>query len=104
MRHRGLLWLVAAILGGCHSSNSSPADDEGGPVTITFLRHDNPNYRIADDVYFAEYVSQHPNVTIADTTVDFKTLSTSLNGDLKNNQFSYDLVLIPSARLCSFAD
>ena len=43
------------------------------PVTITFLRHDNPNYVKADKAFFAEYMAAHPNVTIEDTTVDFRT-------------------------------
>jgi len=108
MRHRGVRFSSSLVLGfslvalgGCSSSAGSDVD---GPVTITFLRHDNPNYLKADDDYFQWYEDMHPNVHVADTTVDFKTLSTSLNGDLKANQFGYDLVLIPPARLCSFAD
>jgi multiple sugar transport system substrate-binding protein len=101
----GVRFLVFGLwLAGCHSNGAATVDGDDAPVTITFLRHDNPNYLTADDAYFEQYRADHPNVTIADTTVDFKALSTSLNSDLKNNQFAYDLVLIPPARLCSFAD
>jgi multiple sugar transport system substrate-binding protein len=81
-------------------------DGGAGPakVTITFIRHDNPNYRKADTAFFAEYMAAHSNVTIVDTTVDFGSLASKLNGDLKNDRFPYDLVLIPPSRLCSFAD
>jgi multiple sugar transport system substrate-binding protein len=81
--------------------------DGGGPpekVTITFIRHDNPNYRKADTAFFTAYMAAHPNVTIVDTTVDFLTLASKLNGDLKTDHFNYDLVLVPPPRLCSFAD
>src|SRR4029453_9067399 len=92
--------MVCALLGNCGS------DSEGGAalVTIKFLRHDNPNYVKADKAFFAEYTAAHPNVKIADTTIDFRTLASSLIGDLSRDQFPYDLVLIPPSRLCGFAD
>jgi multiple sugar transport system substrate-binding protein len=100
VRSYSSLVIASCLLGGCQSSDSGGGDQS---ITITFLRHDNPNYLRADDAYFRWYEAMHPNVHIADTTVDFKTLSTTLNGDLKNDQFAYDLVLIPPARLCSYA-
>jgi multiple sugar transport system substrate-binding protein len=97
--------LACAGAGGCRSSTP---DGSGGetpaPVTITFLRHDNSTYRAADNAFFAEYMAAHPNVTILDTTVDFRTLASTLLGQLRRDQFSYDLVLIPPSRLCGFAE
>jgi len=73
-------------------------------VTVTFLRHDNPNYRKADQAFFMEYMTAHPNVTIVDTTVDFGTVAARLNSDLKTDHFMYDFVLIPPSRLCTYAN
>jgi multiple sugar transport system substrate-binding protein len=101
--------VLGVLLAGC--ADEAPSVPDGmmpvppsTKVTITFLRHDNPNYRKADQAHFAEYSAAHPNVVITDTTVDFGTLASRLNGDLKNDRFSYDLVLIPPSRLCSYAD
>src|SRR4051794_20617085 len=95
-------WTAA---GGCGSSDAgNPAPDpSGAPVTITFLRHDNSTYRTADNAFFAEYMAAHPNVTIVDTTVDFRTLASTLLGELRRDQFTYDLVLMPPSRICGFA-
>jgi multiple sugar transport system substrate-binding protein len=100
-----LVCLTAALAscGGNSGSGMTGVDPDLQAVTITFLRHDNPNYRKADNEFFAAYHDLHPNVTIADTTVDFKSLASMLNSDLKNDQLPYDLLLIPPARLCSFA-
>src|SRR5690242_15133777 len=85
--------IVGLILGGgVGCSAKTPANPDGAPVTITFLRHDNPNYRIAGNAFFASYMAMHPNVTIVDTTVDFHTLDSMLLGDLRRDQFAYDLV------------
>jgi multiple sugar transport system substrate-binding protein len=96
--------LLAGLVGGCgDDSGSGPTDPTATPVTIKFLRHDNPSYVIADKAFFDQYMVEHPNVKIQDTTVDFRTLASTLIGDLKRDQFSYDLVLIPPSRLCGFA-
>jgi multiple sugar transport system substrate-binding protein len=92
----------ALVGGGCGSDAPGMAAD-GGAVTITFLRHDNPNYTKADRAYFDQYQAAHPNVKIADTTVPFITLAAELNGNLKRDAFTYDLVLIPPSWVCSLA-
>jgi multiple sugar transport system substrate-binding protein len=74
------------------------------PVTITFLRHDNPAYKTADQAAFMEYTKAHSNVTINDTTIDYRTLVAQLAADLKRDQFTYDFVLIPPSLLCTYAD
>src|SRR3954465_12267773 len=65
---------------------------EGHRIAIRFV--DNANAEVVgptvDFRTWAKDEDMHPNVHVADTTVDFKTLSTSLNGDLKANQFGYD--------------
>jgi ABC-type glycerol-3-phosphate transport system substrate-binding protein len=103
----GVVLLTVGLLAGCTDEAVDVPGMAGNPmpakVTITFIRHDNPNYRKADQTFFAEYMAAHPNVTIVDTTVDFGTLASKLNGDLKNDRFAYDLVLIPPSRVCSFA-
>jgi multiple sugar transport system substrate-binding protein len=103
--------------GGGGESSGEPPEPEGtappteqpgpsgqGPITIRFLRHENPNYVKADQAYFNAYMAAHPNVTIVDTTVDFATLWSTLLGDLRRDQFAYDLVLIPPSRVCGFAE
>jgi multiple sugar transport system substrate-binding protein len=97
------LWLAAAGCGNSPDGAGATVDPDSEPVTITFLRHDNPTYLQADRAFFEDYVRQHPNVTIADTTVDFHTLADTLEGDLKHDQFTYDLVAIPPSRLCGYA-
>ena len=98
---------LALALAGAGCGSDTPA--AGGvspavePVTVTFLRHDNPNYVMADREFFAEYMATHPNVTIKDTTTDFHGLTAALNGDLKNDRFAFDLVLIPPSWMCGFA-
>jgi multiple sugar transport system substrate-binding protein len=100
------LWMAVALPSGLAAGCAS----EGGPmmpaeaeVTIKFLRHDNPNYEKADKAFFAEYMALHPNVHIADETVEYQSLSLILNGNLKHDQFAYDLVLIPPSLVCGFA-
>jgi multiple sugar transport system substrate-binding protein len=90
---------------GCGGSAKAPVGAmTAAPVTIKFLRHDNATYLQADNAFFAEYTLAHPNVTIESTTVDFRTLMSTLLSDLKTNQFAFDLVLVPPSRVCSFAD
>jgi multiple sugar transport system substrate-binding protein len=99
--------LLVVMAGGCSSGSNSTgggADAAVSQVTITFLRHDNQAYVRADKAFFAEYMAAHPGVTIADTTVDFRTLASTLNGDLTRDQFTYDLVLIPPSRMCGYRD
>jgi multiple sugar transport system substrate-binding protein len=72
-------------------------------VEITFLRHANAQYRMADEAFFAEYMAAHPEVTITGTTVDFSSVLAMLVGDLARDQFTFDLVLIPPSLVCSFA-
>jgi multiple sugar transport system substrate-binding protein len=108
---RKLRWwcvVVMAIAGGCGGAPAQgpgpSVDPDTAPVTVTFLRHDNPAYVEADKAFFEDYRAQHPNVTIDDHTVDFHTLADTLLGDLKRDQFTYDLVLVPPSRLCGYAD
>jgi multiple sugar transport system substrate-binding protein len=74
------------------------------PVTLKFWRHDNMSYRKATDDAFADYRAIHPNVTIVDSTVDWHTYTSRLAADLKRDQFDFDLVLMPPAQLCGYAD
>ena len=100
--------LLAAMLAApaCSDDEAKMADINSAtaPVTVTFLRHDNPNYRTADNAFFAEYMRAHPNVTIVDTTIPFNALTATLDGDLKIDQFKYDLVLIPPSWICSYVN
>jgi multiple sugar transport system substrate-binding protein len=98
---------VGWLLGGCQGDvpvNIPITPSGGSTVTIRFLRHNNPNYVTADSAYFAAYEAAHPNVRIEDTTVDFNTLAALLNGELRQDTFDYDLVLVPPSRLCGYAD
>jgi multiple sugar transport system substrate-binding protein len=100
------LSVVLVANAGCHSGRASGdgVDGSAAPVTITFLRHDNTTYREADNAFFAQYMVDHPNVSIVDTTVDFHSLASTLLGELRRDQFAYDLVLMPPSRMCGFAD
>ena len=103
LARRGLLGLVGSccLWGATGACGGDDADD--GVVTIGFLRHDNPNYRKADNEFFAEYMATHPKVKIKDVTVDFRSLAAMLTGDLKRDAFNFDLVLIPPSRVCAYA-
>jgi multiple sugar transport system substrate-binding protein len=101
-----VLWIaVVAGLGSAAVAcgGAAPAPMAPAEVTIKFLRHDNPNYEKADKAFFAEYLAAHPNVHIADETVEYQSLGLILNGNLKHDQFAYDLVLIPPSLVCGFA-
>ena len=110
VRPRRLLWwgsVVGWLLWGCQGDlpMNNPIGEAGGATaTIRFLRHNNPNYVTADSAFFAAYEAAHPNVRIEDTTVDFNTLAALLSGDLRQDAFDYDLVLIPPSRLCGYVD
>jgi len=105
-----LHWVViAGVAGGCGSSNNNGGTGGTGgmttePVTVTFVRHDNPQYKTADQAAFKAYTDTHSNVTINDTTIDYRSLVSSLVADLSRDQFTYDFVLIPPSLLCTFAD
>jgi hypothetical protein len=102
---RKLYWAVILGVVGCGgSSGGGDPNPIKTPVTITFLRHDNPSYKTADTAAFLEYTTKNPHVTINDTTIDYRSLVSSLLADLKRDQFTYDFVLIPPSMLCSFAD
>src|SRR5439155_22201756 len=74
------------------------------PVTIKVWRHDNASYRQADDDAFADYHSAHPNVTIEATTQPWFAYTAALSGDLKRDQFTFDLIFMPPASVCSYAN
>jgi multiple sugar transport system substrate-binding protein len=102
----GLSVVIVAWAGGCSDDAASPpaATPASLPITIAFMRHDNPNFRKADDDFFAEYVAAHPNVMVKDTTIDFGTLVSRLIAELRHDQFMFDLVLVPPSRVCGFAE
>jgi ABC-type glycerol-3-phosphate transport system substrate-binding protein len=95
-----LLPLVLPSWGCEDSQDGTPV----GPtvVTIRYLRHDNPNYITADSQFFRQYMEEHPNVKIEDTTVPFNTLEAALLADLTRDQFFYDLLMVPPSRMCTF--
>jgi multiple sugar transport system substrate-binding protein len=92
--------MAAAWGGGC--SSSEPAKDQ--PVTISYLRHDNPPYVKADDDFFASYVAAHPTVKITDSTIKYQSLTATLLGDLKNDKVEADLIRVVPSWVCSFAN
>jgi multiple sugar transport system substrate-binding protein len=96
-----LVVLACGFTLGCGEDSS---DDGNGPVTLTYLRHDNPPYVTADDDYFASYKVTHPNVTVAATTVKYQTLGSSLLADLKTDKLAVDVVRMIPSWVCSFAD
>jgi multiple sugar transport system substrate-binding protein len=103
MRKLSCIAIVAFVVAGSAGCGSDqPGNMAAGPVTIKFLRHDNPNYVTADEAFFAEYEKAHPNVKIMDTTIDYQALGPTLTSQLKNNAFDYDLVLIPPSLVCGF--
>jgi multiple sugar transport system substrate-binding protein len=97
------LWLgmLAPMAVACSGGSSATSD---GPVTISMLQHDNPAYRMADGVAFADYMATHANVTITTTSIDYASLTSKLLADLKSDNLGVDLVRIPPSWVCSFAD
>jgi multiple sugar transport system substrate-binding protein len=91
---------LALVVGACGGEDKVPPDTS---VTVTFLRHDNPAYRQADDAFFGEYKTAHPKVTITDTSIDYASLTSRLLADLKTDKLGVDLVRIPPSWVCSFA-
>jgi multiple sugar transport system substrate-binding protein len=98
--------LTVALTGACggESATTTPGPSPNDPVTIEFLRHDNPNQGVADDAFITEYQNAHPNVKINATTVRYTTLGSTLLADLKNDKLTYDLVRIQPSWVCTFAD
>ena len=99
-----VLALTQALACGGDGGDKPPVPPEGSPVTITFLEHENPNYTAANGVGFTEYMTAHPNVRIAVTTVLYSTVTATLNADLRADQLAYDLLQVPPSWVCSFAD
>jgi multiple sugar transport system substrate-binding protein len=99
-------WAAVVALGGCGGEDSpNPMTTPNNtPVTVSFLRHDNPDYDKADDAFFADYTAGHPNVKVMDTTVRYPTLGSTLLADLKSDKLSADFVRIQPSWVCTFAD
>jgi multiple sugar transport system substrate-binding protein len=85
------------------ASGAEVGADPSTPVTVHFWQHDNPAFDRAMKDAFAGYMAAHPGVTIAATTVSWQTLASALTGDLANDRFAQDLVLMPPSWTCSFA-
>jgi multiple sugar transport system substrate-binding protein len=98
----GLLLVVLALSCGDGSPPAPPRATP--PVTINYLRHDNPPYVAADEAIFADYLAQHPEVTLFRETIRYPRLTTTLNSHLKTDSLTSDLVRVPPSWVCSFAD
>jgi multiple sugar transport system substrate-binding protein len=83
------------------SSSTPPAST---PVSVVYLRSDNPPYRRADDDAFADYVLAHPLVKIVDHTTTYPLQTSLLVGNLKADNLDADLVRVPPSWVCGFAD
>ncbi len=97
-------WAVvvgAALLGGCGEGET---EDPNKPVTLKYLRHDNPPYAKADDEFLADYKALKPNITVEPTTVRYPTLTSTLLAELRQNKLDADLVIVPPSWVCGFAD
>src|SRR6185369_1225148 len=107
---RRLHWtmMLTGLLGACggdgDGGNNGPETQRQSSVTINYWRHDNASYRKATDDAFAAYKATHPNVTIQDTTQPWQGYTTGLSGDLKRDQLMMDLILMPPASICTYAD
>jgi multiple sugar transport system substrate-binding protein len=94
--------LVGSLAGGaCSGETDTPADTS---VTITFLRHDNPDYVKADEDFFAAYKVKHTGVTVKGETIKYPSLAATLLADLKSDKLGFDLVRVQPSWVCSFAD
>ena len=109
---RYLHWLtIAVVFSGCSDEEpmggmpmtmgTPPAT---GPVTIQVWRNDNMSYKQANDDAFAEYTAAHTNVTITATPQPWQAYTAALNDKLKRDQFTFDLVLMPPAAVCTYAN
>jgi multiple sugar transport system substrate-binding protein len=98
-------WLfIVAVAGGC--SDEMP-DMMGTPspaaVTVKVWRNDKASYVQANDAAFGEYTAGHPNVTIAATSQPWQVFTAALSAELKHDQFTYDLIFMPPAAVCTYA-
>src|SRR3954471_18878967 len=96
--------IVLSVGGGCGGDSNEPGNPVTAPVTISYLRHDNPPYVKADDEFFAGYKTDHSNVTVADSTIKYQALGATLLAQLKTNTLTADLVRVIPSWVCSFAD
>src|SRR3954453_22047314 len=100
--------LVAAMGGGLAGAGGGSGEDEeapkGTPTTVSFLRHDNPDYVKADDDFFAQYKASHTTVSVKGETVKYPTLAATLLSDLKADKLDFDLVRVQPSWVCTFAD
>jgi multiple sugar transport system substrate-binding protein len=95
----GLLGMtLASGLAGACGEETTP------PVTLKYLRHDNPPYAMADDEFLMDYKTVKPDLTVDVTTFRYPTLTSTLLADLKQDRLNYDLVIVPPSWVCGFAD
>jgi multiple sugar transport system substrate-binding protein len=92
---------VCLVVLACSGQTPPPPDD--GPVTVHYLRHDNPPYVQADEAAFNDYRATHRSVNIVAETIRYPTLTTSLLADLAADTLFVDLVRMPPSWVCGFA-
>jgi ABC-type glycerol-3-phosphate transport system substrate-binding protein len=98
------VWLALLLLPGACGEETTPPPAGDQPVTIKYLRHDNPPYAKADDEFLVDYKKTKPNVTVEVTTVRYPTLTSTLLAELKTDKLTADLVIVPPSWVCGFAD
>jgi multiple sugar transport system substrate-binding protein len=104
MRTRIGLPALALVVAATACGGEEQPSGETEKVTIAFLRNDNPPYVKATDEAFAAYIKQHPNVSVVDTTVRYRSVVTTLLADLTRDQLAADLVFMPPSIVCTFAE
>jgi multiple sugar transport system substrate-binding protein len=100
-----IYWAVVLVgfVGACGEDEpTGPAAPT--PVTLKWLRHDNPAYGTADDAFHAEYKMANSHVTIEATTLRYTNLAQTLLADLKAGTLPYDIVRVQPSWVCTFAD
>ncbi len=90
---------ASPFMGGCGDDKSS-----NDAVTLTLLHHDNPSFDSADQAAITAYQTSHSNVTFTTQTRSFADLTTDLQTLLPTNSINADIVTIPPAETCQYAD
>jgi multiple sugar transport system substrate-binding protein len=92
---------LITVAGGACQDDALP---EGGPVTLTYYRHDDIAVAAADTAAIARYQAAHPDVKIDVKELNYNALVGLLEAELRQGTLPADLVNMPPSYACGYAD